>query len=93
MKTAPGAASLCGFVAVVVAAGLAIGYVFVPGSWYEALQMVLNWLWSPLFFGLGMPWLAFAGIVALLGIERTFSKMARSGHATARPFARLDRSA
>jgi len=30
-------------------------------------QMVLNWLWSPTFFGAEAPWLALAIIVAMLG--------------------------
>lgn len=47
------------------------------------LQMVLNWLWSPVFFGAEMPWLALAIIVALLGTIAWFVTQAR----------RLDRTA
>lgn len=32
-----------------------------------ALQLVLNFLWSVLFFGLRKPWLAFAEIILLIG--------------------------
>jgi translocator protein len=28
-------------------------------------QMVLNWAWSPIWFGANMPWLAFAVIIAM----------------------------
>lgn len=40
-----------------------------PGSTAMMLwiaQMILNWLWSPTFFGAKAPWLAFAVIVAML---------------------------
>jgi tryptophan-rich sensory protein len=42
-----------------------------------ALQMVLNWSWSPLFFGLHRPWLAFAVIAALLATIMVFIALAR----------------
>ncbi|MBC6982603.1 TspO/MBR family protein [Caulobacter sp. 17J80-11] len=35
-------------------------------AWW-GVQMGLNWLWSPAFFGAQRPWLAFAVILALLG--------------------------
>lgn len=37
-----------------------------------AAQMVLNWLWSPAFFGAEAPWLAFAIILALLAAIVSF---------------------
>ena len=36
------------------------------------MQMALNWLWSPAFFGLEMPWLGLAIIVALLAAILAF---------------------
>ncbi|MEO3433579.1 TspO/MBR family protein [Inquilinus sp. CAU 1745] len=113
---------LLGFVILVVAIGIAIGFATAPGAWYEtlakpifnpppwvfgpvwtviyiliavagwriwmiapksgamgawALQMALNWLWSPIFFGAEMPWLAFAIIVVLLGAIALFIVLAR----------------
>lgn len=34
--------------------------------------MVLNWLWSPAFFGANAPWLAFAVIVSMLAVILAF---------------------
>ena len=39
-------------------------------------QMVLNWLWSPAFFGAEAPWLALAIIVAMLGCILMFMAQA-----------------
>lgn len=106
-------ATLCTFIFVVAAVGIAIGFATAPGEWHEGLekpafnppewvfgpvwtvlyvligtagwrlwtlapksramawwtgQMILNWLWSPIFFGAQMPCLAFVIIVALLGV-------------------------
>ena len=38
--------------------------------WYA--QMVLNWMWSPIFFSLHLPWLAAAVILALLAVILAF---------------------
>lgn len=40
-------------------------------------QMLLNWIWSPVWFIAHMPWLAFAIIVALLGTIIGFIATAR----------------
>jgi benzodiazapine receptor len=37
-----------------------------------AAQMVLNWLWSPLWFGLQLPWPAFVVIVGILALIVAF---------------------
>lgn len=39
-------------------------------------QMILNWLWSPTFFGAEAPWLAFAVIVAMLASIGGFISLA-----------------
>lgn len=44
------------------------------------LQMVLNWLWSPVWFRLHQPWIAFALIVAILVLALAFVwRSARDG--------------
>jgi tryptophan-rich sensory protein len=40
-------------------------------------QMILNWIWSPAFFGLNAPWLAFAVIVGMLVTIIAFIVQAR----------------
>lgn len=112
------AALLVLFLAVVVGAGIFIGFQSAPGAWYESLrrpvftppdwvfapawtflyicialagwrtflrepagaamalwlaQMALNWLWSPVFFVLHLPWPAFAVLVAMLALVLTFA--------------------
>lgn len=50
--------------------------------WWSA-QMVLNWLWSPAFFGAKSPWLAFVVILALLGAVLAYMASARRHDRTA----------
>lgn len=58
-----------------------------PGSAAMMLwiaQMILNWLWSPTFFGAEAPWLALAVIVALLvSIVGFMALSARHDHLSA----------
>lgn len=105
------------FIAAVVGIGILIGFVNLPGAWYQSLtkpvfnppnwlfgpawtvlyiligiagartwlagpgssamkiwfgQMLLNYLWSPFFFGLQKPWIALVVIVALLATILAF---------------------
>ncbi|HRO48951.1 MAG TPA: tryptophan-rich sensory protein [Hyphomicrobium sp.] len=45
--------------------------------WLWIAQMILNWFWSPAFFGLNAPWLAFALIVCMLATIVAFIVQAR----------------
>ena len=105
------------FIVAVLSIGIAIGFINLPGAWYQSLakppfnppnwlfgpawsilyvligiagartwladrtgvamklwfaQMLLNYLWSPLFFGIEKPWIALVIIVALLVVILAF---------------------